>query len=116
MRASKETENQDWSSAGLTLLLLAPLPSVADLDGADADDDGHDEEEDATDETSRDCPPLDILRHGVPEEIYDDNDDDDYDEEMISPEGIAGSVGRGRVGVDPEDVGLGGAHVLDWRE
>ena len=98
------------------MLLLAPLPSVADLDGADADDDGHDEEEDATDETSRDCPPLDILRHGVPEEIDDDNDDDDYDEKMISPEGIAGSVGRGGVGVDPEDVGLGGAHVLDWRE
>ena len=66
------------------MLLLAPLPSVADLDGADADDDGHDEEEDATDETSRDCPPLDILRHGVPEEIDDDNDDDNDDDDLIS--------------------------------
>ena len=50
----------------VTLLLLPPLPPVADLDGADADDDGHDEEEDPADEPRGDGAPLDILRHGVP--------------------------------------------------
>ena len=50
----------------VTLLLLPPLPPVADLDGADTDDDGHYEEEDPADEPGGDGAPLHILRHGVP--------------------------------------------------